>query len=749
MRLRSQLILLVALAVIPVVLFSVILAAAFAGERERAIEQATRNTAVSLTIAVRREVDDMISSLEALAQSPALEARDLGAFRGQSERIREQHPGWQNIALADASGRVLLSTAADLDRDVSLSDRGYFQTAIRERRATVSDLLVDRVTTQRAISVAVPAFRSAELQAVLVATFDPAALVRPLESYGLAAAQAFRVFDSQRTTIVRFPVDRAVIGTPAGPMFAEMATGGNQDWVRFVARTGTALYAANVPLPEFGWIASLTVPADEIESASRRSLASILFGGLGLLGLGVVAAVLLGRRIEGPMSTLARQAEAMGRAEHIEFSAARVREIDDVGSALVAASRLLRQRADERERYEGELAARAAELTEANRVKDEFLATVSHELRSPLNAIVGWTRMLKLGVPTDDGARARALETIERNAHLQEQLISDLLDVSRIVSGRLRIEARPVDIVPIVHEALDVVRPAADMKGVTLDTAFDLGGQAVLGDPDRLQQVLWNLLSNAVKFTPRGGRVTLRAANVNSHLEIAVTDNGEGISSEFLPHVFERFRQADGSLNRMHGGLGLGLSIVRHIMELHGGTVRAESDGPGRGATFTIELPALAGTPAEGQDLVRGFPGAATAETLRGVRVLVVEDEPDSLALIAAVLAQAGASRTVQVRSAADAWDALAREAFDAIVCDISIPVEDGHSLLRRVRASADGRVSRTPAVALTAQTRPEDRTRAMLAGFQVHVPKPVEPAELVAVVAMLTGRGEYLRAHG
>lgn len=748
MRLRSQLILLVALAVVPVVVFSAILAGAFARERERAIEQATRETASALAIAVRREVDGLIASLRTLAESAALDRQDLPAFEAQAERIRQLHAGWKSLILVDSSGRVLLNAAGPLDREISLADRDYFQAAFRERRSVVSDLLVDRIQNRPVIAVAVPAFRGARVRFVLVTHIDPLSLVEPLSAFNLTPGQAFRVFDRQRTTVARFPTDRDAVGTLAGPMFAAIDAGARPEWVSFLSRTGESLYAANVALPEYGWMASLSMPADQVNGPWRTSVVLMVGVGLGLLAISVLAAMTLGRRIERPMSALARQAEAVGHAENIKVRPTGIREIDELGSALATAGRLLRERAEDRTRYEAALAARAEELSEANRLKDEFLATVSHELRSPLNAIVGWTRMLKLGVPGDDAARARALDTIERNARLQEQLIGDLLDVSRIVTGKLRLDARPVALLPIVHSALDVVRPAAEAKGVALEAAFDSPGHTVLGDPDRLQQVLWNLLSNAVRFTPHGGRVMLRIATVSAHAEISVSDNGEGIAPEFLPHVFERFRQADAALTRRHGGLGLGLSIVRHIVELHGGTVRAESEGPGRGSRFTISLPALAVRPAAGEELVRPGPDAVAAHTLDGVRVLVVEDEPDSLELIAVVLARAGAS-TTQASSAAEAWAALAREPFDVIVCDISMPGEDGYSLMRRIRASDDLRRSRTPAVALTAQTRLEDRTRAILVGFQVHVPKPVETTELVAVVAMLVDRAELLNVQG
>ena len=377
----------------------------------------------------------------------------------------------------------------------------------------------------------------------------------------------------------------------------------------------------------------------------------------------------------------------------------------------------------------------------ANRAKDEFLATVSHELRTPLSAVLLWTRLMARG-SLDEAKQARALDLIERNAKLQAQLVEDLLDVSRIVSGKLRVEVRPMDLGATVEAALDAIRPAAEAKAIRIESSLEPGAAFVAGDPARLQQVVWNLLSNAIKFTPKGGRVEVRLQRAESHVELSVSDTGEGISPDFLPHVFERFRQADSTTTRAYGGLGLGLGIVRHLVELHGGTVRAESAGPGQGATFIVCLPMPA---------VRGaFPrpeAAAAAElsldelpALDGVRVLVVDDEPDARAALAVILQQQQASVTA-VGSVAEALDVFEREPPDVLVSDIAMPGEDGFTLIRRVRGLPRGRGRSVPAAALTAYAAREDRMRVLLAGYQSYLVKPVEPAELVAVIANLAGR--------
>ncbi|HEY0083160.1 MAG TPA: ATP-binding protein, partial [Pyrinomonadaceae bacterium] len=396
--------------------------------------------------------------------------------------------------------------------------------------------------------------------------------------------------------------------------------------------------------------------------------------------------------------------------------------------------------------YETEQRLRA-EAETANRLKDEFLATVSHELRTPLTAIVGWSSMLRTG-NFDQPTTARAIETIERNALAQTQIIEDLLDVSRIITGKVTLDARLVELNAIIETALDSVRPAATTKGITLrsETARGIDLTTVWGDPARLQQVMWNLLANAVKFTQAGGEVTVRLSRAGAHVRVAVADTGQGISRDFLPFVFDRFRQADGTITRAHGGLGLGLAIVRHLVEIHGGTVSVESAGEGRGATFTIELP-VAGDERDGA-LETQKPVAARAEAataaghvaeLAGLRVLIVDDEADSRLLLRTIVEQSGAKARVAA-SAAEALAAFAEFRPDILVSDIGMPQEDGYALLRQVRALSPEAGGRIPAIALTAYAREDDRVRALQAGFQIHVAKPVNPPELVAVIVGLAG---------
>jgi signal transduction histidine kinase/CheY-like chemotaxis protein len=378
-----------------------------------------------------------------------------------------------------------------------------------------------------------------------------------------------------------------------------------------------------------------------------------------------------------------------------------------------------------------------AEARHANRAKDEFLATLSHELRTPLTAMLGWVRMLQTGT-LEPALAARALEVIDRNTKLQAQLIDDLLDVSRIITGKLVLDLRAVDVAAAVEAALETVALGAQAKSLTIVRRLDPAAGAAWADPHRLQQIVWNLLSNAIKFTPAGGTITVTVERLDPHVALAVSDTGAGIAADFLPYLFDRFRQADSTSTRMHGGLGLGLAIVRHLATLHRGTVEAESPGPGAGATFRVRLPVA---PVRSPGLRPSVPaGAERFPPLAGVRVLLVDDEADARDLLTAVLVQSGAE-VVATASAAEALDALARTRAHVLVSDISMPDEDGYALLSRVRALGLDRGAQLPAVALTAYAREEDRTRALAVGFQVHVPKPVEPAELVEVVARLAGR--------
>ena len=484
----------------------------------------------------------------------------------------------------------------------------------------------------------------------------------------------------------------------------------------------------------FGWsrdeavgkpVAELIIPPN-MRAAHASGLAHYLRTGDGRL---------LNRRVE--MTAVRRDGSevpvelalvAVQEGEYHTFSAF-LRDITERKRAETERDRLFM--AAERARTEAEAASRA---------KDEFLATLSHELRTPLTSIVGWVYLLRSG-KLDPAGVARGLETIDRNAMLQAQLVSDILDMSRILAARFRLNVRPLELAPVVASAIDSLVPAASAKGIRLLPILDPSTGVVSGDADRLQQVVWNLLSNAIKFTPPGGRVQVRLARADGYAEITVEDTGPGIQAEMLPHVFELFRQGDSSNTRAHGGLGLGLAVVRQLVELHGGTVHAASAGEGTGAAFTVRLPLS-------REDVASEPAAAAAATtslaagpsLDGLRVLIADRGADVREVVARILGQAGA-QVLSASSARETLEMVARERPDVLVVDLEMPDESGYALLAKVRALPPDAGGRTPAAALSSMFRTEDRVRSLAAGFQIHLSKPIHPTELLAVVASLAGR--------
>jgi signal transduction histidine kinase/ActR/RegA family two-component response regulator len=446
--------------------------------------------------------------------------------------------------------------------------------------------------------------------------------------------------------------------------------------------------------------------------------------------------------IERPVrtSTLTSHVRSSLRARHRQY------QVREYLSQQEHAQRIIR------DSIEAERAARA-EAERASRTKDEFLATLSHELRTPLNAILGWTQVLRSSRALSDDAM-NAVAIIERNARSQAQIIEDLLDMSSIISGKVRLDVQQVKLASVIDATIETIRPAAMAKGVRLHLVLDAVGAVAWGDPNRLQQVFWNLLSNAVKYTPKDGRITIRLARVESHVEIEVADNGEGIDPEFLPHVFDRFRQANASTARRHGGLGLGLSIVKQLVELHGGSINAYSEGTNSGSTFRVVLPLMSAIGDHHQNAApqqsfrsadRTLRADIAGTDLRGLKVLVVDDERDARSLITRLLGDCRAN-AVAASSAEEAIDVLLGETQDILISDIGMPGVDGYELIRRVR-SLKHRNATIPAIALTAYARIEDRVKSIQSGYQLHLSKPIEPTELVAMVKSLASRSPLARS--
>ena len=498
----------------------------------------------------------------------------------------------------------------------------------------------------------------------------------------------------------------------------------------------------------------------DVEPLSRRLRASLALAFAVAIGAMLVA-YLIARRVRrdltAPITELAATASVISATRDYSRRATKLGE-DELGQLTDAFNEMLSQIQEQEKELHAAHAARGtalesertarAEAERASRMKDEFLATLSHELRTPLTPIVGWMDILERSDGGEDLMR-KGVEVIGRNARVLSHIIDDLLDMSRIISGKVRLDVQPVTLSDVVEAAMATVRPSADARGLRLQAVIDPNAGTVRGDAARLQQVVWNLLSNAIRFTPKGGRVQVGLARVNSHTEIVVSDTGQGIAPDFLPHVFERFRQADSSITRQHGGLGLGLAIVRQLVELHGGSVRAESPGEGKGATFTVILPLMIVHAEDDPLLPREHPrvGRATpvpdAElpSLDSVHILVVDDEEDARELLARILEPQGA-RVSQAGSAAEALAALPAVRPDVLISDIGMPGVDGYELIRRVRALAPASGGATPAIAVTAFARAEDRTRSLLSGYQLHLAKPFAPSELIVAVASLHTRG-------
>ena len=482
-----------------------------------------------------------------------------------------------------------------------------------------------------------------------------------------------------------------------------------------------------------------------------------------LLLIAVGAALLVARRIErtiaAPLLALADTARAVSTGHDDSRIRAPAAAGDEIGSVVDAFNAMLdriddrsrqlsqtnaelEREVEERRRVEAERTAALERERDANRLKDEFLATLSHELRTPLGAVLGWARMLRT-TPVNEDTQARALEVIERNAHAQAHLIDDLLEISRIVAGKPTLKVRPVDLAEIVDAAVEVVRPAAAAKNIQLVTDVSVRPAVTSGDPDRLQQIVWNLVSNAVKFTPPTGAATIRLTKKDG-FRVEVSDTGQGIEPTFLPHVFDAFRQADGTTTREHGGLGLGLAIARQLAELHGGTITASSPGVGRGSTFLLTLPSVVREAPRGPapPLTTGCDDDDRADLLRDVRILVVDDQEDARDLLRTMLSQYGAVVTT-VDSARAALEEIDRRPPDVVLSDVGMPREDGYDLIRQLRLRPSQRGGRVPAIAVTAYASVTDRATALESGYQAHIAKPFDPAQLARTIANV--RREHL----
>ncbi|HKW93072.1 MAG TPA: ATP-binding protein [Methylomirabilota bacterium] len=751
--LRRRLVLLAAAAIVPIVVMSGLGLHALAHQQQTQAERIGLELARALATAVDAELNSSISVLQSLAATLPLGPDHLSTFHQRVRPILETEPTWAAVFLADTSGRRLADTRFPLGTPLpSILERDSFDRVLRTHAPAVGGLARGAQGVML-FPVRAPVIRNGQLRYVLTALVKPDGIQAVIKRQRLPQDWVISIFDANGLRVARSRAHEENLGGRASESLrALMAAGGDEGVGQTVDLEGGRNYASFSRLKGHGWTVAPGIPAAFVEGAAYRSLAVYGSGILLSVVLGTLGALGVARSVNRPMGDLRRMAKALGRREPLALLDTPIQEIREVAEALTVAAAERTGVEAERERILRREQDARATAEAASRSKDEFLAILSHELRTPLNAVYGWARMPQSGQLRDEAA-TRAVDAIVRNANAQVQLIDDLLDVSRVVSGKMRLDVRPTDLRAVIDGALDGVRPAAEAKGIRIQSVLD-SAASIMGDPNRLQQVVWNLLMNAVKFTPKGGRVQIHLQRVNSHVEIVVSDTGQGIAPHVLPFIFDRFTQADTSSTRAHSGLGLGLALVKHLVELHGGAVTAQSPGEGRGATFVISLPLSIAEMSTGS-AIRQHPTVATTDAplpgarLDGLRVLVVDDDQNALDLASAILTKAGAA----VRTCLSAEDALA--VFfawrpDVLVSDIEMPGEDGYSLIRKVRALADDPVGDTPAVALTAYGRTQDRMLSLSAGYNMHVPKPVDPGELTTIIASLARQasGARGRAH-
>jgi signal transduction histidine kinase/ActR/RegA family two-component response regulator len=741
--LLHRLLLLALAAILPLMVMAGFGLYALVQQQRRQLQRVGLELARALATAVDAELRSTVAVLDSLATSPTLDRDDLPAFHVRAERVLTTQVNWAAVMLASPSGKRLVDTRFKRGVDLPpIAERETIDAVVRSRGPAVGNL-ARGAGGDLLFAVRTLVIRNGDVHYVLSAIVKPEAILEVIRRQRVPNDWVISIFDAKGLRVARSRAHRDNLGGRAAiSLQALMATGGEEGVGQTFALEGDRIYTAYSRLRDSGWVAAPGIPASLVEGAAYRSLR--LYGGGVLISivLGTVAAVAAARSISRPIRQLRAAAQALGHHESFAVPHTSIPEITDVAHALaIAAEERTRSDMQRELLLQKEQDARAV-AEAANRTKDEFLAVLSHELRTPLNAVYGWARMLRSGQVSRERAE-RALDAIVRNANAQVQLIDDLLDVSRVSTGKMRLDVRSVELRLVVEAALDAVRPAAEAKGIRLESMLDPRVGAVNGDPDRLRQVVWNLLLNAVKFTPRGGDVRIRLQRMDQHVEIVVSDTGVGIRPDVLPFVFERFRQGDSSSTRAHSGLGLGLALVKHLVELHGGNVDAHSDGEGKGATFVVQLPiptsdARPAPVTQKEASVVSLEGGSHAVRLDGIRVLVVDDDEDGLDLATAILTGAGAV-VKTCRAAPEALELVRRWRPDVLLSDIEMPGEDGYSLIRNVRALGARDGGEVPAVALTAYGGVDDRVRALNAGYSMHIPKPVDPQELTTIIAGLT----------
>ncbi len=733
---------------IPLLCFAAYLTMGLGRTEQAAVERGVVDTVNALVTGVDREFTSTIATLEALATAPSLDEPDLDAFRTRALRVLESQKarGWLTVHLTTPDATPLMNARYAPGATLPRPDPASVGETVATRRPLITDLVV-LPEGGYAYGVGVPVIRGGAVKYVLTAAVSAEAHRELLLSQARAPDRIAVLYDRQSRIVYRTVNPEKLIGTTVTPKLAEASARQPSGALDDANREGIPVRVVFQRSSLSGWAVAVGIPQSTLYAAQQRSLRQVAGVGTIFLAASVVVALTFARRIRRNVAALVTQAETLSDPDApVNATDPSITELARLRDALRSAAQVIHERGASLQRQLAALDVARTEAEAANRAKDEFLAVLSHELRTPLNAVFGWAQMLRKGQVHGEVAQ-RALDTIVRNAHVQLQLIDELLDVSRVAMGKMRLQIQPLDPRTVIEQALDAIRPAAEARRITVHADLARGAGVVIGDAARLQQVVWNLLTNAVKFTEPGGEVEVVLRRSGTDVEIIVHDTGRGITPELLPFVFDRFRQADSSSTRAHSGLGLGLALVKHLVELHGGTVAAHSDGEGKGATFTIRLPVTSAALDEGGQAVPSRRPAATildaparATRLDGLRVLVVDDDVDALELATAVLVNGGAV----VRTCGSATEALQLvQAWrpDVLVSDIEMPGEDGYTLIGKVRALDGERGGRTPAVALTAYGRPQDRVQSLAAGYDMHVPKPIDPGELTTIIAGVAGR--------
>jgi signal transduction histidine kinase/CheY-like chemotaxis protein len=740
--LSRRLLALAAASIVPLALMAGIGLYALLTRQRSESERAGIELARSVANAVGAELREAESVLETLATTPSLDRLDAPIFIERAGRVLAARPHWIAIVLTDAAGSPLADTRTPEGR----SALPVIDPDSLDRASSTGDAVVGPLTQEAdtwLFPVRVPVRREGRTVYVISALISPDVVREVLTRQDVPADWVISIVDSNGRRVARSRAHEETLGGRLSETAQQVVAGGNAEGVGVsYALEGERILTPYSRLAWSSWTAVLGIPTTVVDAGVFRAVALYGVGVVLSLAIAALASVWVARTIVRPVRALGLAASAMAHGERPPTPDSSIREVAAAGLALRRAFDDLRRGESEREALlQAERSAREA-AESSDRAKDQFLAMLSHELRTPLNAVSGWAWMLKSGQLRDDPALTeRAIGAIVRNADAQVQLIDDLLDLSRITVGKLELRLCETDLTLVLQDVMEAVQPAANAGNVRLHCAFAPDAGSITGDPARLRQVVWNLVMNSVKFTPSGGSVEVALHRPDGHLEVVVRDTGRGIPAEVLPLVFDRFHQADGSSTRTHGGLGLGLSLVKTLVELHGGTVLAESEGEGRGATFTVRFPIETREAADAGDVRSREPRAGTKDgsrgNLDGLRVLIVDDDAESLVLAREVLRRSGAD----VRACSTAGAAL--DVFrswrpDVVVSDIEMPGEDGYQLIRRIRALPVEDGGRTPAIALTAYGGAHNRRRALDAGFHIHVAKPVEPGELTTIIAEL-----------